>query len=131
MRNAECNCRGRARDSRAGEGDPPSWIAFGRIRAKCDRWLWEDDARCPRHLRRVAASSMRVACASEPREARPKRKNAERVHTFGIFRVSKQTKTELCATVSILSEPWFLSIPESHGMPLNLASKDARATLTV
>ena len=29
------------------------------------------------------------------------------------FRVSNQTKTELCATVSILSELWFLSIPES------------------
>jgi hypothetical protein len=29
------------------------------------------------------------------------------------FRVSNQTKTELCATVSILSELRFLSIPES------------------
>ena len=41
------------------------------------------------------------------------KKNAGQRGLSGILRVSNQTKTELCVTVSIFSEPWFLSIPRS------------------
>jgi hypothetical protein len=41
------------------------------------------------------------------------KKKAGQRKPSGLKKVSNQTKTELCVTVSIFSEPWFLSIPRA------------------